>query len=194
MIDDPIVVRKSRGAIVVSSSIPTDPIQLVRQLDAHSLEVHLKNGHKYVEEIKEGENLDELILEMMGYDILELHIEFNAWPESYEGTMEASPQAEVMATGKWVYNSIFSETPYLKSKFLSATFSMEEESSTNMCYESSYSNYSCFFVMKFRGRVDMLDEIRHAAHGNGSILKNCITAPKRGVLANDYTYMIGIAE
>ena len=65
MIDDPIVIRKSKGNFIVSSSISTDPIQLVRQLSPTELEVHLKNGHKYVEEV-EVEDVQDTILEMMG--------------------------------------------------------------------------------------------------------------------------------
>ena len=194
MIDDPIVIRKSRGALVVSSSISTDPIQLVRQVSATSLEVHLKNNHKYIEDIREGENIYELILEMMGYTILELSVVFNAWPESYEGTMKKADQKAITETGKILYNEMFSETPYLNSKFLGATFSMKERRANNKYYDSIYSNYDCFFSMKFRGRIDMLNEIQHAAHGNGSTLKGCIEALRRDVLANDFSYSIKVDE
>jgi hypothetical protein len=163
MIDDPIVIRKSRKLLVVSSSKPTDPIQLVRELSHNQLEVHLKNGSKYIEELHEGDDIQEIILEMMGYGEMRVTFGFHSWPESQTGLLEFYEDEEDMKRiGEQFINMIFSPTPYMNSKFLSMELKDVSEKSDIKYYDDTYSNYNVEYTISFRARVDDVSAIEYA--------------------------------
>lgn len=191
MIDDPIVIRKSRGLLVVSSSIPTDPIQLVRELSHDKLEVHLKNGSKYIEELQNGDNIQELILEMMGYGIMEAVFSFNAWPDPQVGQLEFyEDQKDMVWIGKSIVDDLFSPTPYMNSKFLSMELDDVDETPNITYYDDKYSRYIVTYSVRFRARVDHLDKINNLIYDNMySIAHSLITRNGRrnaGAGVNDY--------
>jgi len=156
MIDDPIVIRKARGALIVSSTNPTDPIQLIRQVSTAELEVHLKNGSKYIENVKDAD-MFEVILEMMGYTVYEVTVTTKMWPEGQEGGLKFHTGAKLQARGLDAFNTLFSETPYLNSKFMHVTFAKKE--TERPYYDGKYISYEVEFKFTFRGRVDMKEEI-----------------------------------
>lgn len=159
IIDDPIVIRKARGALIVSSTKPTDPIQLIRQISTTELEVHLKNGSKYIENI-EGVDMYEVILEMMGYILYEVKVATKMWPEGQEGGLVFYKGAALQAAGANAFKYIFTETPYLNSKFLNVTFKKKE--TERKYYDGTYIFYDVEFTFTFRGRCDMQEEIELA--------------------------------
>lgn len=167
MIDDPIVIRKSRGLLVVSSSKPTDPIQLVRELSHDKLEVHLKNGSKYIEELNEGDDIQEIILEMMGYGIMEAVLTFQAWPDSQSGELEFyEEESDLVHIGKNIVSDVFTPTPYMNSKFLSMELDDIDETSDIKYYDGTYSRYIVTYGLRFRARVDQADEIKDQLYKN----------------------------
>ena len=166
MIDDPIVIRKARGLLVVSSSQPTDPIQLVRELSHDKLEVHLKNGTKYVEELQEGDDIQEIILEMMGYGTVQVIFGFHCWPENQEGTLQFYDAAEseedeshLERVGRHIVGLLFNDTPYLNSKFLSLELDSVYEEPDIKYYDGTYSTYDVEVILRFRGRVDQVKDV-----------------------------------
>lgn len=165
MIDDPIVIRKSKGNLIVSSSVPTDPIQLIRQLSPTELEVHLKNGTKYIEDFEEHE-LEEMILEMMGYTVYEVTLSCCLWPSSAKGKLEfiSSPE-EFEKFGRWACTQVFSDTPYLKNKFLGLSVEIDEDTDCHS-YEDTFSQYAVSLTFKVRCRVGMLDALNHEFYNN----------------------------
>ena len=160
MIEDPIVIRKSRNKLVVSSSNPKDPIQLVREIADNQLEIHLKNGSKYIEHLTKDDDIQEIILELMGYSIVEVVFHFHAWPSDQEGILNFCDQpAQLEYIGEQITDYIFAPTPYLNSKFLMLEIESFVENSDIKHYDSTYSNYDVEVAIRFRARVDMVDEI-----------------------------------
>jgi hypothetical protein len=167
MIDDPIVIRKSRKLLVVSSSKPTDPIQLVRELSHDQLEVHLKNGSKYIEELHESDDIQEIILEMMGYSEVCVTFGFHSWPESQSGTLEFFEDEEDMKRiGEHFINMIFTPTPYMNSKFFSMELNDVIEQADIKYYDGTYSNYNVEYGISFRARVDEVQAIQDEFKNN----------------------------
>lgn len=152
MIDDPIVIRKSKGNYIVSSSIPTDPIQLVRQLSPTELEVHLKNGHRYIEEVNE-DDIQDTILEMMGYKTHLLGLSFHTWPEKQSGTLHFEDGEVLDRMASSFIQGLFTNTPYLSSKFISASIEVFENADIKY-YDYTYSSYDVNVDIEFRCRVD----------------------------------------
>ncbi|WP_407305671.1 hypothetical protein [Acinetobacter sp.] len=152
MIDDPIVIRKSRGALIVSSSKETDPIQIIRQVSHNELEVHLKNGHKYIEDIGDAD-IQQIILEMMGYAPHELVMEFYCWPSAEGGTLKPLSGDALNKAGEEACARVFSATPYMNTKFLDLAIGIEEHK------KHSYTSYDVCLTFRFYARVDMALEI-----------------------------------
>lgn len=167
MIDDPIVIRKSRKLLVVSSSKPTDPIQLVRELSHDQLEVHLKNGSKYIEELHKGDDIQEIILEMMGYGKVCVTFGFHSWPESQSGILDFYEDEEDMKRiGEHFVNMVFNPTPYMNSKFFSMTLKDVHETADIKYYDGTYSNYNVEYAISFRARVDDVPAITDVVNSN----------------------------
>lgn len=165
MIDDPIVIRKSKGNLIVSSSAPTDPIQLIRQLSPTELEVHLKNGTKYIENF-EAHELEEMILEMMGYTVYEVTLSCCLWPASAKGKLEfLTSKEDHERFGKWACTQVFSDTPYLKNKFLSLAVTIDEDPDCES-YGDVFSQYALTLAFKVRCRVGMADVLNHEFYNN----------------------------
>jgi len=171
MIDDPIVIRKSRGLLVVSSSKPTDPIQLVREIAHDQLEVHLKNGTKYIEEIGEDDDIQEIILEMMGYGVIDVTFGFHAWPEGQEGTLEfynnEDDARHLEYIGKHIVDKLYNATPYMNSKFLSLEICDVFETPNIKYYDGTYSQYDVEVNIQFRGRVDQVKLVEEEFESQG---------------------------
>ena len=182
MIDDPIVIRKARGALIVSSTNPTDPIQLIRQVSTSELEVHLKNGSKYIANVKDAD-MFEIILEMMGYDVYEVTIRTKMWPEGQEGGLKFYTGPRLQARGLAAFNTLFSETPYLNSKFMRVTFAKKE--TERKYYDGTYIMYEVECKFTFRGRVDMKEEIWLEFEDNiPDIMRHISDAPTRGYMGS----------
>jgi len=185
MIDDPIVIRKSKGNFIVSSSIPTDPIQLVRQLSPTELEVHLKNGHKYVEEVEAGD-VQDTILEMMGYKKFVLEFGFHTWPDSNNGLLEfASGQFLNLAAENFV-DSIFSKTPYLNSKFVSVDEIEVSEEADKKYYDCTYNSYDVNVYITLRCRVDFVKQVENFVYENRRDLYRCFILGANRAPANEF--------
>lgn len=163
-IDDPIVIRKSRGALIVSSSIPTDPIQLIRQISHNELEVHLKNGSKYVENIGEAD-MQEIIMEMMGYAPHEVTMTFYAWPDSQSGGLKFLNGKKLQTAGLNACANVFTPTPYMNSKFLNVEISHTKEQ--RISYGVEYFGYNVDATFRFFCRVDMTNEVANAFYSQG---------------------------
>jgi len=197
MIDDPIVIRKSRGALIVSSSKATDPIQLIRQVSHNELEVHLKNGNKYIEHIGEAD-MQQVVLEMMGYAPHELIMSFYCWPSKEEGKLKFLTGDHLRQAGENACAAVFSPTPYMNSKFLDLTISHTEHK--KKCYnenETGYSSYDVLLKFRFHARVDMADEIAEEFHKCGfhDIVKTVFVNGPQNVCANDINvYSIKVLE
>jgi len=185
LIDDPIVFRKSRGALIVSSSIATDPIQLVRQVSHNELEVHLKNGHKYIEEVGEAD-MYQIILEMMGYSPTELVLSFYCWPVCEEGKLKFLKGDALRYAGEYALRDVFSHTPYMRSKFLDLSISFTEEKKKGY-NDIGYSSYNVLATFRFTARVDMHKEIicRFEKIAWSSIVKTLFVGSPDAVHANE---------
>lgn len=163
MLKDPIVARKSRNRFIISAVKDTDPIQLVRQLSDKELEVHLKNGTTYIERVTPDE-LDLVILELMGYREETLVLSFCAWPERQASFLEFEIEEEDHAyVGNDMLNQIFETTPFIKSKFISLNVSAYEE--VREFYEDKYGAYEVEVELTFWCRADMTKEIEAFANG-----------------------------
>jgi hypothetical protein len=186
MIDDPIVIRKSKGNLIVSSSVPTDPIQLIRQLSPTELEVHLKNGTKYIEDF-EAHELEEMILEMMGYTVYEVVVSSCMWPSNTKGKLEfLSTKEELEHFGKWACSQVFTDTPYLKNKFLSLTTEIDEDANCKS-YDDVFSQYAVALIFKVRCRVGMLSALEHEFYKNvRPISMDFVRSSRHGVCVNEY--------
>lgn len=165
MIEDPIVIRKSRGNLIISAILASDPVQLIRQINMDHIEVHLKNGSKYVEDVNE-ENLEETILELMGFRKESLAIGFHAWDRSQDCAIDFSaldlPAIQNMV-GEQITDAIFSKTPYIHSKFVELKFNGADEEITSF-YEGEYGAYDVELVISFWTRVDSLEKIIDHCH------------------------------
>lgn len=196
MIDDPIVIRKSRGALVVSSSIPTDPIQLVREIAEDKLEVHLKNGTKYIEDLNNAD-IQEIILEMMGYGVMEITFGFTAWPDGQEGTLVFVEDEEDLACiGERFIDAMFTKTPYMNSKFLSLQIVNIDEDSDIVYYDSTYSRYHVEAKLTFRARVDYKNKIENTFEKIWHPISKAFIADSRyrGVGTNDLSVHTVVIE
>lgn len=178
MIDDPIVIRKARGALIVSSTNPTDPIQLIRQVSTTELEVHLNNGSKYVENFADAD-MHQIIMEMMGYVTYEVYLTTTMWPHGQEGKLKFRGGLDLQCAGAKAFRTIFSETPYLKNKFLQVALKKTETERTY--YDSVYSRYAVECMFGFRGRIDMRDEIwAEFADNVPDLVKHFVDGPAWG--------------
>lgn len=201
MIDDPIVVRKSRGLLVVSSSKPTDPIQLVRELPEGRLEVHLKNGSKYVEELQDGDDMQEIILEMMGYGTVQVIFGFHCWPEGQDGTLEfydgaesEKDEADLEIIGEHMVSRIFNPTAYMNSKFLSLSLESVSETPDIKFYDTTYSNYDVEVCLQFRARVDQLREIGDVMEEQDSSFASYFSKGSTRMAHNDRSFSVSVVE
>ena len=115
------------------------------------LEVHLKNGAKYVENF-ESQELEEMILEMMGYTVFEIRISCCIWNERSNKlfTFVSTPE-ELEAFGIKACDEVFSYTPYLKSKYLDGSVSVDNDEIAG--------TQALEIALIFRGRIDKANEI-----------------------------------
>jgi hypothetical protein len=191
-IDDPIVIRKARGALIVSSSIPTDPIQLIRQLSHNELEVHLKNGHRYVENIGDAD-MQQIIMEMMGYAPHEVTMTFSAWPDNREGGLKFLSGKKLQDAGLNACAKVFSPTPYMNSKFLKVEIDHSKEQ--RISYGIEYLMYYVTAKFTLFCRVDMVNEVANQFYEQGFhyIVKTFFDQP-RCVSACDVTAKARVLE
>jgi hypothetical protein len=177
MLKEPIVARKSRNRFIISAVKDTDPVQLVRQLNDKELEVHLKNGTTYIEKVTPDE-LDLVILELMGYREETLVLSFNAWPERQVGFIDFEIDEENKEwIGNAMLNYIFENTPFLKSKFISLDVYAFDE--VKDFYDDKYGLYEVEVALTFWCRADMPKEIVKHIEAEG---KYDFTAPICGAV------------
>lgn len=125
----------------------------------------MKNGTKYIENF-EAHELEEMILEMMGYTVYEVTLSCCLWPSSAKGKLEfiSSPE-EFEKFGRWACTQVFSDTPYLKNKFLSLAVTIDEDPDCES-YGDVFSQYALTLAFKVRCRVGMADVLNHEFYNN----------------------------
>lgn len=180
MLEDPIVIRKCKGKLIVSSTSAKEPVQMIRQLNSEELEVHLRNGSQYIEPIEDG-TLEETILEMMGFRQEALIISFETWKKSQDGLIDFSVfedyPDDIEEVGNLIIARAFHDTPYITSKFISMGVSTVTEQIIPY-YEDKYGLYKASFVLKFWIHVsqlrDAVDEFYERGRDICQLIMDCM--------------------
>ena len=162
MLEDPIIIRKAKDNYIISATLKNEPVQLIRQLDAEHLEVHLKGGITYVETVTPADR-EQVVLELMGFRHEELVINFRTWLYSQDDLIDFKPLKKLSAKlkkelGDKLIGMLYYPTPYISSKFISLSLvSVDEE--IRECYDYEYGSYEVDMRLKFWCRVDHLSEV-----------------------------------
>lgn len=159
MIQDPIVVRRVRGLLLISSMDSHDPVQLIRQTSNTELEVHLRNGAKYVQNVLSADEVGATILELLGYTQGKLVVTCEVPdPMTWD-------EADLKQLASLMHSRLFDRIPFLPgTRLIGAALQYELRPGPGNPRASRDDEHHVTIELKFWYRADMFEEVFEEAY------------------------------